>query len=411
MSRRVVITGLGAISPIGNNVNENWKGIENKVCGIDSISLFDASDYKTKFAAEVKNFNPLDHFEVKQARHLDRSSQFAIIAAREAFKDSGITEENTDFERCGIYISSGIGGLNTIQDQCEVNCIKGHNRVSPMFIPMSIANMPAGNVAIDLGLKGESMAIVTACASSTHAIGEAYKTIKYGTEDIVFAGGTEASICRAGIAGFENMKALTNATEKERASIPFDKERSGFVMGEGAAVLVLEELEHAQKRGAKIYAEVVGFGATSDAYHITSPAPDGEGAARAMKRAMEDANIKPEEINYINAHGTSTHLNDLTETLAVKKALGESAKNVMISSTKGNTGHLLGAAGAIEAIICVKAIENKLVPPTINYKEKDEECDLNIVPNETVKADIKVAMSNSLGFGGHNSSIILKKFA
>ena len=411
MSRRVVITGLGAISPIGNNVNENWKGIENKVCGIDRISLFDASDYKTKFAAEVKNFNPLDHFEVKQARHLDRSSQFAIVAAREAFKDSGITEENTDFERCGIYISSGIGGLNTIQDQCEVNCIKGHNRVSPMFIPMSIANMPAGNVAIDLGLKGESMSIVTACASSTHAIGEAYKTIKYGTEDIVFAGGTEASICRAGIAGFENMKALTNATEKERASIPFDKERSGFVMGEGAAVLVLEELEHAQKRGAKIYAEVVGFGATSDAYHITSPAPDGEGAARAMKRAMEDANIKPEEINYINAHGTSTHLNDLTETLAVKKALGEAAKNVMMSSTKGNTGHLLGAAGAIEAIICVKAIENKLVPPTINYKEKDEECDLNIVPNETVKADIKVAMSNSLGFGGHNSSIILKKFA
>ncbi len=411
MSRRVVITGLGAISPIGNNVNENWKGIENKVCGIDRISLFDASDYKTKFAAEVKNFNPLDHFEVKQARHLDRSSQFVIIAAREAFKDSGITEENTDFERCGIYISSGIGGLNTIQDQCEVNCIKGHNRVSPMFIPMSIANMPAGNVAIDLGLKGESMAIVTACASSTHAIGEAYKTIKYGTEDIVFAGGTEASICRAGIAGFENMKALTNATEKERASIPFDKERSGFVMGEGAAVLVLEELEHAQKRGAKIYAEVVGFGATSDAYHITSPAPDGEGAARAMRRAMEDANIKPEEINYINAHGTSTHLNDLTETLAVKKALGEAAKNVMMSSTKGNTGHLLGAAGAIEAIICVKAIENKLVPPTINYKEKDEECDLNIVPNETVKADIKVAMSNSLGFGGHNSSIILKKFA
>ena len=411
MNRRVVITGLGAISPIGNNVNENWKGIENKVCGIDSISLFDASDYKTKFAAEVKNFNPLDYFEVKQARHLDRSSQFAIIAAREAFKDSGITEENTDFERCGIYISSGIGGLNTIQDQCEVNCIKGHNRVSPMFIPMSIANMPAGNVAIDLGLKGESMAIVTACASSTHAIGEAYKTIKYGTEDIIFAGGTEASICRAGIAGFENMKALTNATEKERASIPFDKERSGFVMGEGAAVLVLEELEHAQKRGAKIYAEVVGFGTTSDAYHITSPAPDGEGAARAMRRAMEDANIKPEEINYINAHGTSTHLNDLTETLAVKKALGEAAKNVMISSTKGNTGHLLGAAGAIEAIICVKAIENKLVPPTINYKEKDEECDLNIVPNETVKADIKVAMSNSLGFGGHNSSIILKKFA
>lgn len=279
-----------------------------------------------------------------------------------------------------------------------------------MFIPMSIANMPAGNVAIELGLKGESMSIVTACASSTHAIGEAYKTIKHGYEDAVLAGGTEASICSIGIAGFENMKALSSSEDKTRASIPFDKERNGFVMGEGAGVLVLEELEHAKKRGAKIYAEVIGFGATTDAYHITSPAPDGMGAAKAMTRAIEDAGIKPEDINYINAHGTSTHLNDLTETMAVKAALGDASKNVMVSSTKGNTGHLLGAAGAVETIICTKAINDGIVPPTINYKEKDEECDLDIVPNEPRKAALNIVMSNSLGFGGHNSSIILKKF-
>ncbi|MGN1327244.1 MAG: beta-ketoacyl-ACP synthase II [Clostridia bacterium] len=411
MERRVVITGIGAITPIGNNASETWNGIKNKECGIDKISLFDATDYKTSLAAEVKNFNALDHFDVKQSRHLDRSSQFAIVASREAFKDSGITSENTNLDRVGIFVSSGIAGLNTIQAQCETNYAKGHNRVSPMFIPMSIANMPAGNIAIELGLKGESMSIVTACASSTHAIGEAYKTIKYGYEDAVLAGGTEASICGIGIAGFENMKALSNSEDKNRASIPFDKERNGFVMGEGAGVLVLEELEHAKKRGAKIYAEVIGFGATTDAYHITSPAPDGSGATKAMKRAMEDAGIKPEEIDYINAHGTATHLNDLTETLAIKNALGEYAKKVMVSSTKGNTGHLLGAAGAVEAIICVKSIETGIVPPTINYKEKDEECDLDIVPNEPRKAELNIVMSNSLGFGGHNSSIILKKFA
>ena len=410
MERRVVITGMGAITPIGKNVIETWSGIKDKKCGIDKISLFDASDFKTSLAAEVKEYNPLEYFETKQARHLDRSSQFAIIAAREAFKDSGITSQNTDLERVGIFVSSGIAGLNTIQTQCETNYVKGHNRVSPMFIPMSIANMPAGNVAIELGLKGESMSIVTACASSTHAIGEAYKTIKYGYEDAVLAGGTEASICSIGIAGFENMKALSNAEDKNRASIPFDKERSGFVMGEGSGILVLEELEHAQKRGAKIYAEVIGFGATSDAYHITSPAPDGMGAARAMLRAIEEAGIKPEQIDYINAHGTSTHLNDLTETIAIKTALKEHANNVMISSTKGNTGHLLGAAGAVEAVICIKAIEEQLVPPTINYKEKDEECDLDIVPNEPRNAKLDVVMSNSLGFGGHNSSIIIKKF-
>ena len=410
MEKRVVITGLGAITPIGNTVDEMWKGIEEKKCGIDKITHFDVEGYKTSLAAEVKNYDPLDYFEAKSAKRLDKSSQFAIIAAKEAFADSGITKENTDFERVGVFVSSGIAGLKTIQEQCEINYVKGHNRVSPMFIPMTIANMPAGNITIELGLKGESISIVSACASSTHAIGEAYKTIKYGSEDVILAGGTEASICGIGIAGFENMKALSHATDPNRASIPFDKERSGFVMGEGAAVLVLEDLEHAKARGAKIYAEVIGYGATSDAYHITSPAPEGEGGARAMKRAIEDSKITPEDVDYINAHGTSTHLNDSLETQAIKTALGDAASKVMVSSTKSNTGHLLGAAGGLEAIVCVKAIENSLVPPTINYQVKDEECDLDVVPNEPRKADIKIAMSNSLGFGGHNASVVLKKY-
>ena len=409
MERRVVITGLGAITPIGKDVKETWEGIENKKCGIDNISLFDTANFKTKLAAEVKEYNPLEHFEQKQAKRFDRSSQFAIIAAREAVKDSGITKENTDYDKVGIFVSTGIGGLKTIQEQCETNCIKGNNRVSPMFIPMSIANMPAGNVAIEFGFKGESMSIVTACASSTHAIGEAYKTIKQGYEDVIIAGGTEAAICPVGIAGFENMKALSNSIDKNRASMPFDKERSGFVMGEGAGILVLEELEHAKQRGAKIYAELVGFGATTDAYHITSPCPDGECGAKAMIRAMQDAKIEAKDVDYINAHGTSTHLNDLTETMAIKTALGDESKNVMVSSTKGNTGHLLGAAGGVEAVICVKAIENQLVPPTINYKENDEECDLDIVPNEPRKANLDIVMSNSLGFGGHNGCIVIKK--
>lgn len=410
MERRVVITGLGAITPIGKNVNETWKGIENKECGIDNISLFDNSNFKTKLDAEVKNYDPLDYFEPKQAKRFDRSSQFAVIAAREAVKESGITKENTDYDRVGVFVSSGIGGLKTMQEQCETNYEKGNNRVSPMFIPMTIANMPAGNIAIEFGFKGESISIVTACASSTHAIGEAYKTIKQGYEDVIIAGGTEASICSVGIAGFENMKALSIVEDKNRASIPFDKERSGFVMGEGAGILVLEELEHAKKRGAHIYAELIGFGTTTDAYHITSPCPDGEGGAKAMVRAIKDANIDPKDIDYINAHGTSTHLNDLTETMAIKTALGEASSTVMVSSTKGNIGHLLGAAGGVEAVICVKAMENELVPPTINYKEKDEECDLDIVPNEPRKAKLNITMSNSLGFGGHNASIIMKKW-
>ncbi len=410
MERRVVITGLGAVTPIGNNVNETWNGIKERNCGIDEITLFDTTNFKTKLAAEIKDYDPLKYFETKQAKRLDRSSQLAIIAAREAVKMSGITKENTNFDRVGIFVSSGIGGLKTIQDQCEINFEKGNRRVSPMFIPMSIANMPAGNISIEFGFKGESMGIVTACASSTHAIGEAYKTIKLGEEDVIIAGGTEAAICEVGIAGFENMKALSTEINKNRASIPFDKERNGFVMGEGAGIILLEELEHALKRNAKIYGEIIGFGATTDAYHITSPCPDGECGAKAMVRAIENAKITPDKIDYINAHGTSTHLNDLTETMAIKKAFGKSADSVMISSTKGNVGHLLGAAGAVEAIFCIKALEEQVVPPTINYKEKDEECNLNIVSNDIKKANLKIVMSNSLGFGGHNSSIIMKKW-
>lgn len=410
MEKRVVITGLGAITPIGNNVNETWEGIKNKKCGVDQITLFDNSTFKTKLDAEVKNYDPLDYFDAKQAKRFDRSSQLAIIAAREAVKDSGITKENTNFDRVGTFVSSGIGGFKTIQEQCEVNYTKGNKRVSPMLIPMAIANMPAGNIAIEFGFKGESVSIVTACASSTHSIGEAFKTIKMGEEDIILAGGTEAAICEIGISGFENMKALSGSEDKTRASIPFDKERNGFVMGEGAGVIVLEELNHAKARGAKIYAEVVGFGSTTDAYHITSPCPDGECGAKAMIRAIQNSGIKPEDIDYINAHGTSTHLNDLTETMAIKTALGDASKNVMVSSTKGNTGHLLGAAGAVEAIICTKALQDGLVPPTINFSVKDEECDLDIVPNEPRKANLEYVMSNSLGFGGHNSSIIIKKW-
>ena len=410
MERRVVITGIGAITPIGKNVLETWNGIEEKKCGIDNITLFDNTNFKTKLAAEVKEYNSNDYFDVKQAKRLDRTSQFAIIAAREAVKDSNITKENTDFDKTGVFIGSGIGGLRTIQEQCEINVKKGNRRVSPMFIPMSIANMPAGNVAIELGAKGESISILSACASSTHAIGEAYKTIKLGAEDVIIAGGTEAAICEVGIAGFENMKALSSSTDINRASIPFDKERNGFVMGEGAGMLVLEELEHAKKRGAKIYGEIIGYGATTDAYHITSPCPDGKCSAKAMERAIADAKITSKEIDYINAHGTSTHLNDSTETMAIKTVFKDNINRLMVSSTKSNTGHLLGAAGAVEAILCVKAIEDSIVPPTINYKEKDEQCDLDIVPNELRNAQLNIVMSNSLGFGGHNASIIIKKF-
>ncbi len=410
MERRVVITGLGAITPLGNNVEEFWKGIKEGKCGIDQITKFDTTNFKVKLAAEVKEYNPEDYFERREAKRLDLFSQYAMIASREAWKDSGLDKEKENMERVGIIIGSGIGGIETIEIENKKCNEKGPDRVSPMYIPMGILNMATGNVAIDIGAKGESMAMVTACASGTHCIGESFRMIKHGYQDIVLAGGTEAGITPLSIAGFTNIKALTKEEDKTRASIPFDKERSGFVMGEGAGVLVLEEYEHAKKRGAKIYAEIVGYGATSDAYHITSPAPGGEGGARAMKIAMEEGNVKPEEITYINAHGTSTHLNDSCETQAIKTALGEeNAKKVMVSSTKGHTGHLLGAAGGVEAIVCSKAIKEGFVPATINYKVPDEECDLDVVPNTGRNIEIKYAMSNSLGFGGHNSSILLKK--
>jgi len=411
MNRRVVITGLGAITPIGNNVEEFWNGIKKGECGIDNITLFDTTNFKVKLAAEVKNFSPEEALDKKAAKRMDRFTQFAMVAAREVMKDSKLNVEEIDSTRFGVAISSGIGGLETIEDGKRVELEKGPDRVSPMFIPMSIGNMAAGNVSIDIGAKGESYGLVTACASATHTIGECFRTIRHGYQDVMIAGGTEASITPVGVAGFTNIKALCQATDKTRASIPFDKERSGFVMGEGAGLIMLEELEHAKKRGAKIYAEIVGFGSTSDAYHITSPAPGGEGGARAMVLAMKDASLTENDIDYINAHGTSTHLNDAGETAAVKTALGEEAsKKVMVSSTKGHTGHLLGAAGGVEAIACIKAIEEGIVPPTIGYKEPDPECDLDVVPNEVRKADIKVAMSNSLGFGGHNSCIVFKKY-
>ncbi len=410
MERRVVITGLGAITPVGNNVEEFWKGIKEGKCGIDEITAFDTTGYKVHLAGEIKGYNAEDYFDKREAKRMDKFSQYAIIAAREAWKDSGLDKEKENMERVGVILGSGIGGLATIEKDNRSLVEKGPDRVSPMYIPMCIGNMAAGNVAIELGAKGESISMVTACASGTHCIGESFRMIKHGYQDVVIAGGTEAPITPSGIAGFTNIKALTQVTDKNRASIPFDKERSGFVMGEGSGVVILEELEHAKARGAKIYAEIVGYGATSDAYHITSPAPGGEGGARAMKVAMEEAGIKPEEVTYINAHGTSTHLNDSCETSAVKTAFGEAAKKVMVSSTKGNTGHLLGAAGGVEAVICAKSVEEGFVPATINYKVPDEECDLDIVPNEGRNVDVKYAMSNSLGFGGHNASILLKKY-
>ena len=410
MKKRVVVTGMGAITPIGNNVEEYFEGLVKGKCGIDKITLFDTQDYKVKFAAEIKEYNAEEYLDKRAAKRLDRFTQFAIIAAREAYRDSGINQDNTDMEKVATIVGSGIGGLGTIEEQNKILLSKGPDRVSPMYIPMVIGNMAAGNVAIDLGLKGESSSVVTACASGTHSLGEAFRLIRHGYQDAAICGGCEASITPTGIAGFTNIKALNTTEDKTRASIPFDKERAGFVMGEGAGILVLEELEHAKKRGAKIYAEVVGYGASSDAYHITSPAPDGEGGKRAMENALKDAKLEPNKITYINAHGTSTPLNDKYETAAIKSAFEGCADKLYVSSTKGHTGHLLGAAGAIEAIACVKAIEKNIIPPTIGYKVKDEDCDLNIVPNVPVETNVEYAMSNSLGFGGHNSSIIFKKY-
>lgn len=408
--KRVVVTGMGAVTALGTDVKSFWEGVKQNVCAISPIESFDISKYKATLASEIKNFDPCVYIEKKEAKRLDRFTQFALAASKEALADSGLQIEKEDSYRIGCIIGSGIGGLSTIWNEAEKLGHKGPDRVSPLFIPMAISNMAAGNVSIAIGSKGVSYSITTACASGTNAIGEAMRLIQHGSQDVVFAGGTEAAINPLGIAGFMNMTAITQSDNPKRASIPFDKERSGFVMGEGAGVLVLESLEHAQKRGAKIYAELVGYGFVSDAYHITSPDPEGIGGATAMRKAVEDAGIAFEEVDYINAHGTGTPYNDKIETKAIKDVFGEHSKKLMVNSTKSMIGHLLGAAGAVEAITCVLSLKEGYVHPTVGLEIDDEECDLDYVKKEGRNANIRYALSNSLGFGGHNASIVLKKW-
>lgn len=410
MKRRVVITGLGAISPIGNSANEMWENAKKGVNGIGPITQFDCSQQKVQIAAEVKDFVVENYIDKKLARRMDKFSQFAVAAAKEAFADSEIDIEKIDPTRMGVIVSSGIGGLSTIEGEHLKAIDKGYDRVTPFYIPMIISNMAAGNVAIEIGAKGMCSCVVTACAGAANSIGDAFRHIRDGYGEIMVAGGAEASITPLGMGGFTSAKALTECNDPNRASIPFDKERSGFVMGEGAGILVLEELEHAKGRGAKIYGEIVGYGASCDAYHMTAPHPEGEGGARAMEGALNDANIQPQAIDYINAHGTSTPLNEKCETLAIKKAFGGHAYKLAVSSTKSMTGHLLGASGAVEAIFSVKALQEGFIPPTINYQVPDEECDLDITPNKGRETNLTYAMSNSLGFGGHNASLIFRKY-
>lgn len=410
MGKRVVITGMGCVTPVGNDLNTFWENIKNGQCGIDEITRFDTENFEVKLAAEVKDFDPSLYMDKKEARRMDLYSQYAIAASKMAVDDAKLDIESIDKERFGVIVGSGIGGIGTIEKEHEKMLAKGPKRVSPLLIPMIIGNMAAGNIAIQFGAKGICSTVVTACATGSHAIGEAFNTIQRGRADVIIAGGAEASITPLSVAGFMTLQALSTARDKKRASIPFDAERNGFVMGEGAGILILESLDHAIKRGAKIYAEIVGYGATCDAYHITSPDPEGHGAARAMIEAMNEAGVKPEEVAYINAHGTSTPLNDKFETAAIKLAFGEAAKNVAISSTKSMTGHLLGAAGAIEGIVCIKAIEEGFIPPTIGYEKLDPECDLDYVPNAGRKQELNYALSNSLGFGGHNASLLFKKY-
>ena len=407
--RRVVITGLGAITPIGNSVSQMWESVKAGKCGIDKITLFDTTDRKVTLAGEVKNYVPEAFLDKREARKMDRYVQFAMAAANEAMKDAGLDMEKEDTSRCGCIVSSGIGGLGTIEAEDKKGMEKGYDRVSPHFIPMVISNMAAGNIAIAYGFHGMCTCPVTACASGTNAIGDAFRQIRDGYADVMICGGSEASITPLGIGGFTSLKALSQAEDPKRASIPFDKERSGFVMGEGAGVLILEEYEHAVNRGAKIYCEVAGYGANCDAHHITAPLEDGSMAAKCMQMAMNDAGVLPENIDYINAHGTSTPLNDKGETKAVKLAFGEHAEHVMMSSTKSMTGHLLGASGAVEGIITALSVQNDFVPATIGYQVPDENCDLDIVANEGRNVSVNYAMSNSLGFGGHNATVIFKK--
>lgn len=410
MKRRVVVTGMGAITPIGNNVEDFWSSLKEGKNGIDFIKAFDTEDFKAKLAAEVKDFNPEDYLGKKEAKRMDRFCQFAIAASKEAVKDSKIDLETIDKNRFGVMIGSGVGGLQTMENQITVLNTKGPKRVSPLFIPMMISNMASGNAAILFGAKGTAESVATACATGTNSIGNAFRLIRDGYEDYMLAGGAEASITPVAVAGFTNLTALCTSNDKMRASIPFDKERNGFVLGEGSGVLFLESLESAVSRGAKIYGEIAGYGSTCDAYHITSPAEGGEGAARAIERALQDGDIKKEDISYINAHGTSTCYNDKNETMAIKTVFGDLAYRIPVSSTKSMTGHLLGAAGAIEAIVCIKALEHGFVPPTIGYEVKDEECDLDYVPNKGREKDLKYAMSTSLGFGGHNAVLAFKKW-
>lgn len=410
MKRRVVITGMGAVTPIGNTIEEFWNGIKQEKIGIDTITKFDCTDYKVKLAAEVKNFVAKERMDFKSAKRMATFSQFAVAAAKEAFEDSKLDMELEDPFRTGVIIGSGIGSLQVVEQTYSQILNKGPSRVNPLMVPLMISNMAAGNVAIQLGLKGKCTSVTTACATGTHAIGDAFRTIQYGDADVILAGGTESSICPTAVAGFTSLTALTTSTDPEKASIPFDQNRSGFVIGEGAGVLVLEELEHAQKRGAHIYAELAGYGATCDAYHITSPAEDGSGAAKAMLLAMEEAKVSPSEIDYINAHGTSTHHNDLFETHAIKLALGDAAYHVPINSTKSMIGHLLGAAGAVECITCVKSIEEGYIHPTVGSEIPDEECDLQYTFGSPIQKEIRYVLSNSLGFGGHNATLLLKKY-
>ncbi len=409
MKKRVVVTGMGAITPIGLNVTDFWDSIKKGIHGFDQITHFDTTDFKTKLAAEVKGFVAKDYMDFKAAKRMELFSQYAVAAAKEAFEDAKISMENEDPYRIGVSIGSGTGGLPGIEREHDRVLAKGPNKIGPLFIPMMIGNMAAGNVSIQLGLKGKSLDVVTACTTGTNSIGEAYRTIQYGDADVMLAGGSEGSICPLGVAGFAALTALSKSEDKDRCSLPFDKDRDGFVMGEGAGVIVLEELEHAKKRGAKIYAELVGYGCSSDAYHITSPAEDGKGAAKAMENAIADAGIEKEEVIYINAHGTGTHYNDLFETRALKLAFGEHAKNLKINSTKSMIGHLLGAAGAVECITCIKELNEGYLHQTLGLRETEEEMDLDYC-KEPVNLPIRYALSNSLGFGGHNGSLLIKKW-
>ena len=410
MSRRVVVTGMGAITPIGLSVEEFWAAVKSGKTGFAPITKFDASEYKCKLAAEVKDFDPKNYMDFKAAKRMELFCQYGVAAAKEAFSQAGLDMEKEDPYRVGCSIGSGVGSLQAAEAACNKIQEKGPSRVNPLLVPLMISNMAAGNVSIQLGLKGKSLNVVTACATGTHSIGEAYRSIQCNDADVMLAGGTEASICPVGVAGFAALTALSVSQDPKRCSLPFDKDRSGFVMGEGAGVVILEELEHARKRGARILAEIVGYGATSDGYHITSPAQDGSGAAKAMELAMQEAGMEKEEVLYINAHGTATHHNDLFETRAIKRLFGDHAYKIKINSTKSMIGHLLGAAGGVEFIVCVKSIQDGYIHQTMGTKNVDPECDLNYAVGSPVKKDVNYVLTNSLGFGGHNASLLVKKY-